>query len=71
MLVQVEKRNAVYYSKYPQDISRIRTILTYLDENKVTLPNGGPLSPSRFLQLGMKFGMEGASAPLLPTHTNH
>ncbi|KIP01542.1 hypothetical protein PHLGIDRAFT_96890 [Phlebiopsis gigantea 11061_1 CR5-6] len=56
--LQVEKRNAVYYSKYPQDIPRIRKILTYLDENEVTLLNGGLLSPSRFLQLGMKFGME-------------
>lgn len=57
-LVQVEKRNAVYYKKYPQDVRRIRAILAYLDENDVTLPNGGRLSPNRFLQLGIKFGGE-------------
>ena len=55
----MEKRNAVYYQKYPQDVVRIRKILEHLDRHDVTLPNGGRLSPSRFLQLGMKFGMEG------------
>lgn len=57
--MQVEKRNVVYYKKYPQDICRIRKILAYLDEHDVALPNGGRLSTNRFLHLGMKFGMEG------------
>lgn len=56
--VKVEKRNAIYYKKYPHDIARIRKILAFLDEHDVTLPNGGRLSPNRFLQLGIRFGGE-------------
>jgi hypothetical protein len=56
---QVIKRNEVYYKKYPQDIRRVRNILSHLDSKQVILPNGGRLTPSRFLQLGMSFGMHG------------
>jgi hypothetical protein len=31
---------------------------------KTRLPNGGPLSPRRFLQLGMFFGFHGKTDPL-------
>jgi len=34
-------------------------ILTYLESERVILPNGGRLSPSRFQQLGLDFGMHG------------
>ena len=54
----MEKRNAVYYRKYPQDVGRVKKILTYLERNDVTLPNGGRLSPDRFLQLGMEFDLD-------------
>ncbi|KAF8161478.1 alpha/beta-hydrolase [Crassisporium funariophilum] len=54
---RVMKRNTVYYAKYPQDIKRVRNILGYLDSNRVVLPNGGNLTPSRWQQLGMSFGM--------------
>ncbi|KAL5524073.1 hypothetical protein ACEPAG_8246 [Sanghuangporus baumii] len=54
---RVASRNRIYYEKYPQDIQRIRNILAYLENNDVVLPNGGRLSVSRWLQLGMKFGM--------------
>ncbi|KAG6919040.1 hypothetical protein DXG01_009750 [Tephrocybe rancida] len=56
---RVLARNAVYYEKYPGDIKRVRDILAYIDANRVTLPNGGTLTPSRFLQLGLKFGGSG------------
>ncbi|KDR75490.1 hypothetical protein GALMADRAFT_68416, partial [Galerina marginata CBS 339.88] len=56
---QVVKRNEVYYKKYPQDIKRVRNILAYLDSNQVTLPSGGHLTPSRWLQVGMTFGRHG------------
>ena len=38
---------------------QIRMILTYLESERVILPNGGRLSPSRFQQLGLDFGMHG------------
>ncbi|KAF9477899.1 alpha/beta-hydrolase [Pholiota conissans] len=56
---RVIKRNTVYYEKYPQDVKRVRDILTYLEANKVILPNGGRLTPCRWQQLGMSFGMHG------------
>ncbi|PAV19032.1 alpha beta-hydrolase [Pyrrhoderma noxium] len=55
---RVIKRNGVYYAKYPQDIKRVRNILSYLDgfSDGVTLPDGGRLIASRWLQMGIKFG---------------
>ncbi|KAF7376199.1 Alpha beta-hydrolase [Mycena sanguinolenta] len=55
----LRKRNEIYYKKYPQDIKRIRDIIAYLEANEVTLPNGGRLSVSRWLQLGIHFGFHG------------
>ncbi|KAH7929089.1 hypothetical protein BV22DRAFT_1102664 [Leucogyrophana mollusca] len=56
---RVAKRNVVYYEKYPRDVQRVRKILSHLDGNHVELPNGGQLTPSRWLQLGFDFGMHG------------
>ncbi|KAJ7901895.1 alpha/beta-hydrolase [Mycena olivaceomarginata] len=56
----LRKRNEIYYKKYPQDIKRVRDILAYLEANEVTLPAGGRLSVSRFLQLGIYLGGTGA-----------
>ncbi|KAF8508294.1 alpha/beta-hydrolase [Gautieria morchelliformis] len=53
------KRNSIYYEKYPRDIQRVRTILAHLDTNVVMLPNGGHLTPRRWLELGIDFGMHG------------
>ncbi|KAJ7131697.1 alpha/beta-hydrolase [Mycena crocata] len=55
----IRKRNEMYYRKYPQDIKRIRDILAYLESNEVLLPNGGRLSVSRWLQLGIQLGQTG------------
>ncbi|KAK0212372.1 alpha/beta-hydrolase [Desarmillaria ectypa] len=57
--VRVMKRNKIYYNKYPQDIQRVRNIMSYLEENEVQVANGGRLSPNRFQHLGMDFGMHG------------
>ncbi|KAH8119584.1 alpha/beta-hydrolase [Phellopilus nigrolimitatus] len=56
---RVAKRNKIYYDKYPQDVKRVRSVLAHLESTDVRLPNGGRLSPSRWLQLGIKFGESG------------
>ncbi|KAJ7655701.1 alpha/beta-hydrolase [Mycena polygramma] len=55
----LRKRNEIYYQKYPQDIERVRVILAYLEANEVSLPNGGRLSVSRWLQIGHMLGQTG------------
>lgn len=56
-------RNAQYYRKYPEDVSRVRKIVDELAKadggRGVPLSGGGRLSVRRFLQLGMKTGMTG------------
>ena len=56
---RVIARNEAYYAKYPADITRVRRILAYLAGVPTTLPNGGNLTPRRFLGLGMGFGATG------------
>jgi len=56
---RVKDRNAAYYRKFPLDVKRVREILRYLSLNEVILPNGGHLTPRRFLQLGLNFGGTG------------
>jgi hypothetical protein len=56
---RILKRNDVYYGKYPADVQRVQNIIKHLNSNKVKLPNGGILSPRRFLQLGLAFGGSG------------
>ncbi|KAJ1770120.1 hypothetical protein EV179_002722 [Coemansia sp. RSA 487] len=52
-------RNKQYYEKYPQDIGRVRRIMKHLNKVDVQLTDGGRLSPRRFQQLGLDFGMMG------------
>jgi pimeloyl-ACP methyl ester carboxylesterase len=59
LVLKVEERNKIYYAKYPQDIRNIRQILGFLEGNNIVLPNGGNLTVSRWLQLGMQFGSHG------------
>ncbi|EIM83989.1 alpha/beta-hydrolase [Stereum hirsutum FP-91666 SS1] len=59
LIKKVVKRNQVYYHKYPQDVKRVRDIMSYLERNDVRLPNNGRLTPSRWQQLGIDFGMRG------------
>ncbi|KAB8070375.1 Alpha/Beta hydrolase protein [Aspergillus leporis] len=55
---KVEERNMAYYSKFPEDVDRVKSIMQYLKENNVSVPSG-KLSPERFQQLGLVFGMHG------------
>ncbi|KMQ49118.1 Alpha/beta hydrolase fold-1 [Trichophyton rubrum] len=56
---KVQSRNKVYYSTFPEDEDRVRIILKHLQTHDVKLPDGSPLTPERFLQLGIHFGMKG------------
>lgn len=40
-------------------VNQVRGIVAYLEHNQVVLPNGGHLTPSRWQQLGIDFGMSG------------
>ncbi|GAB1215319.1 hypothetical protein ATERTT37_004505 [Aspergillus terreus] len=53
---KVEQRNQAYYAKFPEDIERVRRIVQYLSANDITIPSG-KLTPERFQQLGILFGM--------------
>jgi proline iminopeptidase len=52
-----------YYSKFPEDVDRVKSIMQYLKENNVSVPSG-KLSPERFQQLGLVFGMHGKRSDL-------
>ncbi|PIG89136.1 proline iminopeptidase [Aspergillus arachidicola] len=55
---KLEERNKAYYSKFPEDVERVKRIMQYLEENDVSVPSG-KLTPARFQQLGLIFGMHG------------
>lgn len=59
LVLKVEERNKVYYAKYPQDVRNVRRILDFLENSNVVTPNGGNLTVSRWLQLGIGFGFHG------------
>lgn len=54
---QVERKNAAYYRRYPEDVARVRAIAEHLRANDVRLPDGDRLTIDRFRYLGMVFGM--------------
>ncbi|MFN7475829.1 MAG: alpha/beta fold hydrolase [Burkholderiales bacterium] len=54
---RVIAKNAKYYERYPQDVTRVRELVAYLRENDVPMPSGGRLTAQRFLQLGLALGM--------------
>jgi pimeloyl-ACP methyl ester carboxylesterase len=53
----VLRKNRLYYERYPDDAARARAIVDYLATHEVRLPSGGRLTPRRFQQLGIDFGM--------------
>jgi proline iminopeptidase len=55
---KVEERNTAYYAKFPEDVERVKKIIQYLKKNKPALPSG-TLTPARFQQLGIVFGVHG------------
>ncbi|MGD0159084.1 MAG: alpha/beta fold hydrolase [Candidatus Bathyarchaeia archaeon] len=54
---RVIEKNKLYFERYPEDVDRVREIVDYLDSHEVNLPGGDRLSPRRFQQLGIAFGM--------------
>lgn len=53
---RVRTKNQRYYTRYPDDVARVREIVDHLFAHEVTLPGGGRLTPRRFQQLGLSFG---------------
>lgn len=54
---RVIEKNKLYYDRYPDDVKRAHDIVDYLTTHEVNLPNGDRVSPRRFQQLGIMFGM--------------
>lgn len=45
--------------KFPEDIERVKGILSYLRRENVVGSTGKSILPERFQQLGIMFGMKG------------
>ena len=59
---KVIQRNEAYYTKYPDDVERVKAIMKYLKrfgDGKIKLPSEGNLTRRRFRQLGIAFGFHG------------
>lgn len=59
---KVKERNEAFYTKYPEDVERVKTIMKYLcrfGDGKIKLPSDGDLTRRRFQQLGISLGMHG------------
>ena len=54
---RVADHNRRYYERYPDDAGRVRAIVDHLTGRDVRLPDGERLTPRRFLQAGLVFGM--------------
>jgi pimeloyl-ACP methyl ester carboxylesterase len=61
---RVRAKNQLYFERYPDDVQRVRDVTDYLLKNDVRLPCGDPLTPRRFQQLGMSFGMSDGFEPV-------
>ncbi|KAF9437687.1 hypothetical protein BGZ76_011599 [Entomortierella beljakovae] len=55
----VIEHTETYYNRFPLDIKRVKKIMKYLATHKVQLPTGGILTPRKFQQLGLNFGVSG------------
>lgn len=53
---KVLDKNKLYYQRYPEDVEKVKDIVSYITENDVQLPSGVRLTARRFQQLGMFFG---------------
>lgn len=54
---RVREANRQYFARYPEDGATVRRIVAHVRDRAVQLPDGSGLTPERFLQLGMAFGM--------------
>lgn len=50
-------QNRRYYERYPGEVNLTRKIVDYLASNNVKFPGTDVLSPQRFQQLGLVFGL--------------
>ncbi|KAG0042256.1 hypothetical protein BGZ83_000705 [Gryganskiella cystojenkinii] len=48
-----------YYKRFPMDVKRVKKIMKHLSTHEVKLPTGGTLTPRKFQQLGLNFGVSG------------
>lgn len=55
---RVVDKNKTYHQRFPDDAAKIREIVDVLKQGKVVLPSTGTLTPRRFQQLGIMFGMQ-------------
>lgn len=53
----LEKKNAEYFARYPEDQERLDKLADYLAANEVRLPGGDLFSVRRLQQLGLELGM--------------
>jgi pimeloyl-ACP methyl ester carboxylesterase len=51
------ERNGVYYERYPEDRTRVRTLMERLETQDFLLPTGDRLTPRRLRTLGNELGM--------------
>jgi pimeloyl-ACP methyl ester carboxylesterase len=54
---RVLEQNRSYYERYPGDAGRAQEIVDHIATHDVRLPTGDRLTPQRFQQLGLHFGM--------------
>lgn len=55
----VMEKNDAYYHHYPEDVERVKKVVSHLIAHDVELPSGGRLSPRRFQALGLCLGGDG------------
>lgn len=65
---QVAKKNEQFYKRFPDDVAKVREIVSHLSNNKVLLPNGEVLTVERFRQCGILLGFTSAGSSLTAIH---
>jgi pimeloyl-ACP methyl ester carboxylesterase len=58
-VVKLRERNEKFYEKFPGDVEGCKKVVDYLRKSSVKLPDGGLLTPERWLELGIILGMHG------------
>jgi pimeloyl-ACP methyl ester carboxylesterase len=53
------KRNESYYTKYPEDINRVKAIVRFLQSTTVQTASNGTLSARKFQTIGLLLGSHG------------
>lgn len=61
---RVLAKNQLYFARYPEDQERAAAILAHVASHEVRLPDGSRLTPQRFQQMGMGFGMSDGFEPV-------